>query len=106
MEAHKIVSRDEWLVARKALLAKEKEHTRARDALSAERRALPWVKVEKEYVFDGPKGARHWENCSPDAASSSSSTSCSVPTGRRAASAARSRPIISTARCRISSTTT
>ena len=56
MEEHRIVSRDEWLATRKALLAKEKEHTRARDALSAERRALPWVKVEKEYVFDGPNG--------------------------------------------------
>jgi predicted dithiol-disulfide oxidoreductase (DUF899 family) len=51
-----IVSREEWLAARKALLAKEKEFTRARDALSAERRRLPWVKVEKEYVFEGPNG--------------------------------------------------
>jgi predicted dithiol-disulfide oxidoreductase (DUF899 family) len=53
---HAIVSQDEWLAARKALLAKEKEFTRARDALSAERRALPWVKVEKPYVFEGPTG--------------------------------------------------
>jgi predicted dithiol-disulfide oxidoreductase (DUF899 family) len=51
-----IVTRDEWLVARKALLAKEKELTGLRDQLSAERRTLPWVKVEKNYVFDGPKG--------------------------------------------------
>jgi predicted dithiol-disulfide oxidoreductase (DUF899 family) len=56
MEHNLIVTRDEWLVARKALLAKEKEATRARDALSAERRKLPWVKVEKNYVFDGPHG--------------------------------------------------
>jgi predicted dithiol-disulfide oxidoreductase (DUF899 family) len=56
MVPHRIVSRDEWLAARKTLLAKEKEHTRARDALSAERRALPWVKLEKEYVFDGQNG--------------------------------------------------
>ena len=48
--------RDEWLTARKALLAKEKEFTKARDALSAARRELPWVKVEKNYVFDGPNG--------------------------------------------------
>ena len=48
----KIVSEAEWLVARKELLMKEKELTRQRDALSAERRKLPWVKVEKEYVFD------------------------------------------------------
>ncbi len=53
---HRIVSRDEWLSARKELLAKEKEFTRLRDRLSSERRDLPWVKVEKQYVFDGPKG--------------------------------------------------
>ena len=55
---NKIVSRDEWLDARKALLAKEKQMTRLRDELSAERRALPWVKVEKKYVFDTPQGQR------------------------------------------------
>ena len=53
---HNIVSEKEWLAARKALLAKEKEFTQARDALSAERRTLPWVKVEKPYVFDTPQG--------------------------------------------------
>lgn len=53
---HRIVSRDEWLAARRALLAKEKEFTQRRDALSAERRELPWVEVEKTYVFDGPDG--------------------------------------------------
>ena len=53
---HRIVSRDEWLAARKELLRKEKDFTRLRDQLSAERRALPWVKVEKSYVFDGPVG--------------------------------------------------
>jgi predicted dithiol-disulfide oxidoreductase (DUF899 family) len=51
-----VVSRDEWLVARKALLAKEKAFTRQRDALSAERRALPAVKIDKGYVFDGANG--------------------------------------------------
>ena len=56
MEHNLIVTRDEWLIARKALLAKEKEATRALDALSAERRKLPWVKVEKNYAFDGPNG--------------------------------------------------
>jgi predicted dithiol-disulfide oxidoreductase (DUF899 family) len=55
---HKVVSRDEWLAARKAHLAKEKALTKARDALSAERRALPWVKVEKNYVFDTPSGKK------------------------------------------------
>lgn len=53
---HRTVSRDEWLAARKALLAKEKEFTRARDRLSQERRGLPWVKVDQSYVFDGPGG--------------------------------------------------
>ena len=52
----KIVSQDEWLAARKSLLAKEKEFTRLRDQLSAERRALPWVRLEKDYVFDTPGG--------------------------------------------------
>ena len=56
MQPHEIVSQEEWLVARKAHLAKEKELTRLRDRLSAERRQLPWVKVEKAYVFDGPGG--------------------------------------------------
>ena len=52
----KVVSREEWLAARVELLKKEKELTRARDAVSAERRALPWVKVEKEYIFEAPEG--------------------------------------------------
>jgi predicted dithiol-disulfide oxidoreductase (DUF899 family) len=51
-----VVSAAEWLVARKDLLAREKEFNRQRDALSAARRALPMIKIEKEYVFDGPKG--------------------------------------------------
>jgi predicted dithiol-disulfide oxidoreductase (DUF899 family) len=51
-----IVSETEWLVARKDLLTQEKQFNRQRDALSAARRKLPWVKIEKEYVFDGPKG--------------------------------------------------
>lgn len=53
---HAIVSQNEWLAARKALLAKEKEFTRARDQLSEARRALPWLKVEKNYVFEGSNG--------------------------------------------------
>jgi predicted dithiol-disulfide oxidoreductase (DUF899 family) len=53
---HPIVSREQWLIARKAHLAREKELTRLRDRVSAERRALPWVKVDKAYVFDGPDG--------------------------------------------------
>ena len=56
MNRPKIVSREEWLAARNALLGKEKDLTRARDALNAERRRLPMVRVEKEYVFEGPDG--------------------------------------------------
>jgi predicted dithiol-disulfide oxidoreductase (DUF899 family) len=56
MPSNQIVSRDEWLAARKQLLVKEKELTRLCDQLSAQRRALPWIKVEKSYVFDGPNG--------------------------------------------------
>ena len=52
-----IVSRAEWLVARKAHLAREKELTRQRDLLAAERRTLPWVRVEKSYRFEGSDGA-------------------------------------------------
>jgi predicted dithiol-disulfide oxidoreductase (DUF899 family) len=53
---HEIVSRSEWLLARKRFLDDEKQLTRLRDELSEKRRALPWVKVETPYVFEGPKG--------------------------------------------------
>lgn len=56
IDGHSIVSHDEWLAARTALLVKEKEFTRLRDELSRERRALPWERVEKPYVFRGPNG--------------------------------------------------
>src|SRR5437867_13021432 len=56
MAKPKVVSQKEWLAVRKALLVKEKKFTRLRDQLSQERRQLPRVKVDKEYVFDGPKG--------------------------------------------------
>jgi len=56
LRGHRVVSRDEWLKSRRSLLAKEKALTLQRDRLSAERRELPWVKVEKDYVFDGPDG--------------------------------------------------
>ncbi len=53
---HPVVSREEWLAARQQHLAHEKAFTRERDRLSAERRALPWVKVDKDYHFQGPNG--------------------------------------------------
>jgi predicted dithiol-disulfide oxidoreductase (DUF899 family) len=56
LSEHEIVSRADWLIARKDLLKREKELTRLRDQLSAQRRALPWVKIDKEYVFDAPEG--------------------------------------------------
>lgn len=56
MQRPTIASRDEWIAARKRLLEKEKAHTRARDELTRERQALPWVKVEKAYTFEGPGG--------------------------------------------------
>lgn len=58
IDNRKVVSREDWLAARLELLAREKELTRARDAVSAQRRNLPWVKVDKEYVFDTPEGKK------------------------------------------------
>ena len=55
---HAIVSPDQWLTARQALLAREKELTHLRDQIARERRALPWVRVEKDYVFEGLEGRR------------------------------------------------
>lgn len=56
IENRKVVSQKEWLAARKNLLVKEKKFSKLRDELSLQRRKLPWVKIEKEYVFDGPDG--------------------------------------------------
>jgi predicted dithiol-disulfide oxidoreductase (DUF899 family) len=58
MPHHPVASQEEWLAARKALLLKEKEATHLRDKINAERLALPWVLVEKEYIFDTPKGKK------------------------------------------------
>jgi len=55
---HPVVSREEWLKARAAFLARVKEFTRLRDDLSRQRRELPWVRVDKPYAFDGPRGRR------------------------------------------------
>jgi predicted dithiol-disulfide oxidoreductase (DUF899 family) len=56
MKTRPVVSAQEWLAARERLLAKEKAHTRASDALAAERRRMPWMAVEREYRFEGPHG--------------------------------------------------
>jgi predicted dithiol-disulfide oxidoreductase (DUF899 family) len=58
MTQHTVGTREEWLTARKALLAREKEHTRRGDELARERRELPWVRVEKEYGFDTEEGPK------------------------------------------------
>ncbi|MGD9477334.1 DUF899 domain-containing protein [Shinella sp. G-2] len=55
---HEIVSQEEWLTARKALLAMEKEETKLRDKVRAERLALPWVRVDKSYTFETPEGRK------------------------------------------------
>src|SRR4051812_12957857 len=57
-KSHRVVSREEWIAERKTLLAREKELTRLRDRIAAERRALPWVRIDKNYVFDAPEGPR------------------------------------------------
>ena len=56
IQGHDVVSPNEWIASRKELLRKEKEFTKLRDELSQQRRELPWEKVEKQYVFDGPNG--------------------------------------------------
>jgi len=56
MTQHRVASRNEWIKARRDLLAEEKRFTRERDALSKKRRELPWVRVDREYTFDGPNG--------------------------------------------------
>jgi predicted dithiol-disulfide oxidoreductase (DUF899 family) len=58
VQHHQLASKAEWLEARRALLRREKEFTRLRDAINAERLALPWVGVEKDYAFDTPSGRR------------------------------------------------
>jgi predicted dithiol-disulfide oxidoreductase (DUF899 family) len=56
LDNHRIVSKDEWLAARSALLKKEKEFTLLRDKLGQQQRDMPWVLVDKKYLFDGPNG--------------------------------------------------
>jgi predicted dithiol-disulfide oxidoreductase (DUF899 family) len=56
MKAPPVLSREEWDAAREEMLVKEKAHTRARDALAAARRRMPWMAVDKDYVFEGPDG--------------------------------------------------
>jgi predicted dithiol-disulfide oxidoreductase (DUF899 family) len=69
MADYTLVSQDEWIEARKRLLAKEKEFTRLRDELNRERRELPWERVQKSYVFTARTAGRRWRTYSPGAIS-------------------------------------
>src|SRR2546430_1971844 len=106
MPSHTIVSREEWREARKAHLAKEKEFTRLRDQLSAERRALPWVKVDKTYVFEGPAGKTTLAELFDGRGQLIVYHFMFGPGGRRGARTAPSSPTISTAPSRTSRTAT
>src|SRR5215470_6402449 len=94
---HKIVSRKEWIEARKQLLAQEKQFTRQRDELSAARRALPWVRITERYEFERARGKATSAELFDGKSSSSCITSCSALTGTQGASHARSGPTTSTA---------
>jgi hypothetical protein len=96
-EDHSIVPHDAWIEAREKLLAKEKAFNRLRDELSAERRALPWERVDEAHVFDGPMVAGRWPICSMGGRSLWCITSCSVPTGTKVARVAPSGPTTSMA---------
>ena len=98
MTDHPVVNEDEWLAARRSLLAEEKDFTRLRDELAAKRRAMPRLKIDKDYRFDGPEGRDlALADSSAASASSSSITSCSPPTGKSPARADRSGPTAMTA---------
>ena len=58
VDKHRVVSHEEWIAARTAFLAKEKELTQLRDQVTRQRQELPWEAVMKEYVFDGPGGSQ------------------------------------------------
>src|SRR5471032_3066051 len=99
MEPHRIVSREEWLAAHKAHLAEEKALTHARDVLAEKRRALPWVKVDTTYTFDTLQGRKTLADLFNGRSQLIVYHFMLGPDWRRGARAARSCPIISTARC-------
>ena len=92
---NQVVSRQEWSDARNRLLIKEKEYTRLGDQLSEERRRLPWERVEKEYIFDGPAGKRLSLSCSRAIVNWRFIISCSDRTGMQVAPIAHFGPITS-----------
>src|SRR5262245_54866396 len=105
-KGHRVVSQQEWIAARKELLKKEKESSRLRDQLSAERRALPWVKVEKNYAFDAPEGRVTLGDLFDGRSQLFVKHFMLGPGWKRDASVARSRWIISKVRWCISNITT
>ena len=85
----RVVSRAEWLAARRAFLSKEKDLTRLRDQANAERRRLPMVRIEKDYVFEGPNGKASLIELFEGRRQLISTTSCSTQNGMKAATAVR-----------------
>jgi len=106
IERPKVVSQAEWEAARKELLIKEKHLTRQRDEVDRQRRELPWVKVEKEYVFEGANRQETLADLFEGRSQLIVQHSCSVPDGTKAAWAAPSRPTTSTRLCSTSNVTT
>jgi len=100
MTNHQVVTPEAWVEARKQVLAKEKEFTRLRDQLSQARRNLPWVRVTKQYVFEGPEGKQTLGQLF-SGRSQLIVYHLLVPIGRPAAKAARFGPTILTALCHI-----
>ena len=92
MARHAVVTHDEWVSARNTLLEREKAFTRERDALSRLRRELPWEKVEKTYVFDGPDGEETLADLFAARSQLIVYTSCSIRIGTRAAGRVPSSP--------------
>ena len=83
MDRRKIVSREAWLVARRKLLAEEKALSRQRDAVLAQRRELPWVKLDKDYVLAGPDGplAAYGLVSDPELAATQAAVAAETPMG-------------------------
>lgn len=103
---HQIVSEDKWISARKQLLLKEKELTRMQDEVNQLRRELPWVRVAKSYVFDTPDGKQSLAQLFDGRSQLVVYHFMFAPGWRRAVSAARSLPTMSTVRIFTSRTTT
>ena len=98
MTSNRIGTRAQWLTARAELLEREKEFTRLGDALARQRRELPWVPVEKQYMLQHRRrGTGRWRSCSTAARSWWSTTSCSALITRADVPPALRRPTASTA---------